>query len=419
MKKTLVTICICYTLTVNAQNYLIYFAGTGASTIVTSVKVENLNAGTFLTLNGNDVLHLTGTTDIYSPENKQSSGIRIYPNPMTENSLIEVEPPVEGEAVIAIYDLTGRQLIQRRDFIEKTGQGFRLSGLKDGLYLISVKGARYQISEQLLSKTKSGGNISIEKVNGNTHSGNGKKLKTDCKGVQTTVDMQYTTGDILKFTGTSGIYSTVITEIPLESKTITFNFVTCTDGDGNNYSVVQIGNQTWMAENLKTTKYNDLTSIPLVIENLVWSQLTTPSYSWYNHDESANKNAYGALYNWFTVNTGKLCPTGWHVPNETEWMILFNYLGGLTVAGGKLKESGTTHWSNPNESATNITGFTALPGGSRGGNGNFFYLGNLGIWWTSTWDSLAKFFQTDSNNDDIYGSNSIGTVGYSVRCLKN
>jgi len=100
-------------------------------------------------------------------------------------------------------------------------------------------------------------------------------------------------------------------------------------------------------------------------------------------------------------------------------MILFDYLGGLTVAGGKLKESGTTHWNNPNESATNIAGFTALPGGWRGGNGNFFYLGNLGIWWTSTWDSLAKFFQTDSNNDDIYGSNSIGTVGYSIRCIKN
>ena len=126
MKKILATICICYTLTLNAQNYQIYFAGTGAATTVNSVKVENLMTGNTFTLNGNDILHLTGTTDINSPENKQSSGIKIYPNPMTETSLIKVDPPVGGEAVITVYDFTGRQLFQRRDFLEKTGQEFRL-----------------------------------------------------------------------------------------------------------------------------------------------------------------------------------------------------------------------------------------------------------------------------------------------------
>ena len=120
------------------------------------------------------------------------------------------------------------------------------------------------------------------------------------------------------------------------------------DIDGNNYLTVTIGTQIWMAENLRTTKYNDGTAIPLVTDNTTWANLTTPAYCWYNNDAKTNGSTYGALYNWYSVNTKKLCPTGWHVPNDTEWTTLTTYLGGTAVAGGKLKETGTAHWYSPN-----------------------------------------------------------------------
>ncbi len=155
-----------------------------------------------------------------------------------------------------------------------------------------------------------------------------------------------------------------------------------TDHDGNVYKTFLIGTQTWMAENLKTTKLNDGTSIPLVIDTTSWSNLATPAYCWYNNDPDY-KNPYGALYNWYTVNTGKLCPTGWHVPSDTEWTMMTNYLGGESLAGGKLKS--TSGWNNPNTGATNETGFTAIPGGNRiSSPGALFYgLGDMGCWWTS------------------------------------
>jgi uncharacterized protein (TIGR02145 family) len=135
-----------------------------------------------------------------------------------------------------------------------------------------------------------------------------------------------------------------------------------TDIEGNDYTTVTIGTQTWMGENLKTTKLTDGESIPKITENAAWPNLATPAYCWYNNDETAHKKIYGALYNWYTVNTGKLCPTGWHIPSDDEWKTMIAFLGGAE-AGNKLQEVGTTHWTTQNEGATNKSGFTALPGG--------------------------------------------------------
>ena len=145
--------------------------------------------------------------------------------------------------------------------------------------------------------------------------------------------------------------------------------------DGNTYNTIMIGTQTWMKENLKTTTFNDGTSIPLETDATKWAALTSSGYCYYNNDEATYKDTYGVLYNWYTVNTGKLCPSGWHIPIEADWTNLTTFLGGENGAGGKLKESGTSHWINPNSGATNETKFTALPGGERVSvNGSFIYL---------------------------------------------
>lgn len=158
-----------------------------------------------------------------------------------------------------------------------------------------------------------------------------------------------------------------------------------TDIDGNVYNTVTIGTQVWMKENLKTTKYNDGTAIPLVIDSPDWSNLKTPGYTWNicGNNEDSIIAIYGALYNWYTVNTGKLCPTGWHVPSDNEWTTLITYLGGENVAGGKLK-AGTADWGSPNIGATNESGFTALPGGVCYADGDYSGIGGDGFWWSSS-----------------------------------
>jgi uncharacterized protein (TIGR02145 family) len=195
---------------------------------------------------------------------------------------------------------------------------------------------------------------------------------------------------------------------------------TVTDIDGNVYNTVTIGTQTWMAENLKTTKYNDGTNIPNVTYAATWAGLTSPGYCW-SENNIANKTTYGALYNWYTVNTGKLAPTGWHVPTHEEFTTLETYLGGDEVAGGKLKEIGFTHWNDPNTGATNETGFTALPGGFCDANGFFGRPGYYGDWWSST--------ESPSNSalsiSLTYGHGYVKVYsvyrrrGHSVRCLKD
>jgi len=194
-----------------------------------------------------------------------------------------------------------------------------------------------------------------------------------------------------------------------------------TDIDGNVYDTVVIGAQVWMVENLKVTTYNDGTVIPLVTDNTVWSNLTTAGYSWYNNDTPAYKETYGALYNWYAVNTGKLCPTEWHVPSDEEMTRLTTYLGDANVEGGKLKETGIAHWLSPNAGATNESGFTGLPGGTRFSNGAFNQIGEYGAWWSSSevTTSNAWLRVLLLSDDRVYKVGLDKASGFSVRCLKD
>ncbi|MBE0673817.1 MAG: fibrobacter succinogenes major paralogous domain-containing protein [Bacteroidales bacterium] len=198
------------------------------------------------------------------------------------------------------------------------------------------------------------------------------------------------------------------------------------DGDGNIYQTVTIGTQEWLKENLKTTRYNDGTDIPLITDQTEWKNAISAAYCWYDNDIT-NKDPFGALYNWYAVNSGKLCPKGWHVPSEIELTALVAFLGGESVAGGKLKTTGTMEggdglWNQPNVDATNETGFSALPGGMRGST-HFSDINWGGIWWTSTeYPSNVAYYFFINNNDGTVGDSDIGTSklsGFSVRCLKN
>jgi uncharacterized protein (TIGR02145 family) len=199
------------------------------------------------------------------------------------------------------------------------------------------------------------------------------------------------------------------------------NYGNMSDIEGNEYKTVTIGDQTWMAKNLRTTKYRDGTPIRLVTDSTAWAGLSSPGFCWYNNDESTFKTEYGALYNWYAIRNGKLCPQGWHVPTDEEWSILATYTGGEKIAGGNLKESGTSHWVRPNSGAKDISRFTALPGGLRYSNGIFHDLGFGAYWWSSTEYNDARGIFTFLYYQDscMYRFDNEKKLGFSVRCLKD
>ncbi len=212
---------------------------------------------------------------------------------------------------------------------------------------------------------------------------------------------------------------------------------TISDIDGNMYNTIQIGSQCWMAENLKTTVYNNGTTIPNISENDDWSNDTTGAYVWYDNDTSW-KDSYGALYNGYTTtDTNGLCPTGWHVPTNDEWTALTEFIGGtLSPHGNELKscrqvntpygiDCNTTEHPRWREHSTHYGTddyrFSALPGGYRLSDGAFEHVGIGSLWWTSTEDSPGNSF---SRNLGYYfggiGINSLSMKhGFSVRCLKD
>lgn len=184
-------------------------------------------------------------------------------------------------------------------------------------------------------------------------------------------------------------------------------------------SIVQIGTQVSMTKNLNVSRYRNGDPIPQVTNSTQWRNLTTGAWCYYNNDP-ANGPIYGKLYNWQAVNDPRgLAPTGYHVPSEAEFTTLTNFLGGQSVAGGKMKA--VTLWNNPNTGATNSSGFTGLPGGFRYLDGTFAYIRYDGCWWSSTYlgNPTARYCYLGSSIRDVQLPNGFTKYGYSVRCLKD
>jgi uncharacterized protein (TIGR02145 family) len=199
---------------------------------------------------------------------------------------------------------------------------------------------------------------------------------------------------------------------------------TVTDIDGNIYHKITVGTQVWLVENLKTTRYRNGDQIPNVTVDSLWnksSNNSTGAFCNYNNDVYTG-NTYGLLYNWFAASDSRgLAPEGWRVASQADWQTLVSYLGGDTVAGGKLKETGTTHWFAPNAGATNVVGFTALPGGLRVYSGKYEMIGTFGIFWTTTVSDEFSAFNCGLFNETpgaVIDGKRKG-YGFSVRCIKN
>jgi len=202
---------------------------------------------------------------------------------------------------------------------------------------------------------------------------------------------------------------------------ISFTTLILSDIDGNVYQVVTIGTQVWMVENLKTTKYRngDIigTTIPATLDI---SSENQPEYQWVYDGNEINVDSYGRLYTWYAAtDSGKICPTGWHVPSDAEWDTLIDYLGGALVAGCYLKEAGKEHWDS--EIGNNASGFTALPGGMRLTDGIFYAIGWLGNWWSVTEvdTTIARARNLSSDEYVAFTAEYPKGLGVSIRCVKD
>jgi uncharacterized protein (TIGR02145 family) len=194
-----------------------------------------------------------------------------------------------------------------------------------------------------------------------------------------------------------------------------------TDIEGNVFKTVKIGNQVWMAENLKVTHFRNGDSIPQVTDDSQWYDLLSSAYCDYDND-SSKVEVYGRLYNWYAVNDRRrLAPQGWHIPSNAEWQTLINYLGGDEVAGGKIKETGTEYWTAPNTGATNESGFTALPGGFRDAYGNFNSMGGSAWFWTAmeSSDNAAWYWMLSNSQANAVNDPYSKRSAYAVRCIKD
>jgi uncharacterized protein (TIGR02145 family) len=425
MKAILLIFFIFLLIKVEAQNLVISFSSTKPDEKVDSVLVENLSQGKSIVVKGTNSLELTASTVSVSVYGLASQ-VKVYPNPVSDACSLRFENHESGNVVIGVFDLTGKQLISQSRFLEQGVHEFQLSGLPSGILVLKIVGIAFNCNEKIISTGKGSTGLNLKYSLKSYPDKNPNQLKS----ATTNVLMQYNAGDRLKYTIYSNGNITVQTDVPTQSKTVASTFYEVKDANGNSYSTVKIGTQIWMAENLKTTKFNDGTEIPNVTDNAAWVNLVTPGCCWYNNDASY-KNPYGALYNWYTVNTGKLAPKGWRVPTPEEWTSLVNYLiaNGYnfdgTTTGNKIAKalSSTNSWSKRTVEGTpgssdypekqNATGFSALPGASR--QETFVGDGYVGLWWSS---QDASCVGMAANLCEFKSGPTLNSNGLSVRCIK-
>lgn len=400
-----------------AFSYTISFTGTGVSTTVDSVIVQNLTKGTSIKVPAGNTLNLYDVVSSIDQTSNFDDAIYIYPNPIQGIARLSFFTKQAGSTQVNVFGVDGRNLKVINTNLKDGNNTFQLS-LAPGAYIIKVNGNGFSYVSKVISQSNSTYLPNISHI-GNEKPTNSQPYKT--KNGSNVTSMIYTIGDQLLYKGISGKYSTNVTDKPTESKTTNFDFVECVDADGNNYSVVKIGTQVWMAENLNTTKYQNGEQIANILDANTWSTFNSGAWCNFNNDLVIGLK-YGKLYNKYAFEDSRnIAPMGWHVSNDSEWTTLASYLGGESLAGGKLKATGTELWLSPNTGATNETGFSAIAGGGRFSNnikkGYFASKDSIGSFWQNSGTQYRQFsFNTNEIKWDY--SNSF-TTGLSVRCVKN
>lgn len=436
----LIASIILFTTSLRPQSITITFDASlnGSSIPLDSILVMNLTAG--------------GDTTIYYPDNELVLGVvgireagslgfsmRSLPNPFAGSTEVLLDA-MGGAAVIVLQDVAGRELVSKAWTLGVGTHRFRVHCERAGVHLLTVVQGDVRRTIRLMATEGNGATNVLHLV------GTERAMPKSDRSLFT-----WSAGDELRYIGfaidttilndPAIVNSAAIDEVPVASAIRTFVMaagVVCTDSptvtdiDGNIYRVVQIGNQCWMAANLKTTRYRDGSIIPHITDNTAWTQLTTAA--WSNYENSpANDTTYGKLYNWYAAANPNTCPQGWHVPTDAEWTQLELALGMPTDevdilssrgqaqnVGGKMKAN-TTLWNGFNAGANNESGFSALPAGYRFyGGGGFYFLGLQSYWWSTSVNGENAWFRRLSSGDTgALRLNTSKKMGVSLRCVRD
>lgn len=400
-------------------------------------------------MSGSDILNLVGSVGISEWNSSRSNKIQIYPNPANGFCLVDFESTSNDYATIGLYDIEGKSILQVKELLTEGIHTYQINGISTGIYTLKVESKDYCYYSKIVCLNETGKNIEIKQIepNPNTFRQNinfPDKTAKSLENEKSIVVMQYSSGDLLMLTGKSGFFRTVVTLVPTNSQTVNFTFIACIDGNGNHYSVVRIGAQWWMAENLNAGTYAPITT-PQVSGTKFCMDVTGQAdpdcpmgglYEFANLLQGSTPcNGTGAPPNDKCASPIKgLCPTGWHIPSHYEWTTLEKNAGSNpgafpydmstisllgTDEGGNLKKACTSYWWDPNAGATNSTGFSGLPGGDTW-NGVFEDFGQSGYFWTSTEPLFFAWVHALNYSLSVIGRSSYAVEsGFSCRCIKD
>lgn len=426
------------------QNISVTFTATGAAAQIDSVTATNQSTGESVTLPGNETLVLGANTGIPSFDELSGTDL-VFPNPFSGQTTFSTVVSRAQTVDLRIQNLVGRIVAQTTTWIQPGENVFDLVLSASGVYLVSLSTEEGIRSYKVICTGESGSEDRIQ------YMGMGRNFerhfsRSGRKGMQTGYTLGFTSGEIIHYRCKSGIYTTIVTDSPVSSKNYEVDLSECTDPSGRNYAVVRIGNQIWMAENLAY--------LPAVSPSSRNSS-EQKYYYVYGYDGFLVDNAksqenyavYGVLYNWPAAMNGSassnaspsgvkgICPTGWHLPSDAEWMVLTNYLTnngfGYLGSGTAIGKSLASSWDwAPNSVAgtvgndqpgNNRCGFTALPGGYCLAGTDFRNRQFSGNFWSSTEldATAARYYYLIHNMDNLARSVTFKKEGFSVRCIRD
>jgi uncharacterized protein (TIGR02145 family) len=433
-KSTLFILLLFNSIILSGQNLNMTFTASGASEIIDSVKATNLRTNEYVTLPGAETLILNANTGIGDIPEPDLSGT-VFPNPFSGKTTFVTSVQQTQTVTAVVHNMAGQVISRTKALLQAGNHSFQLSLSRAGIYMVSLTTDQGTDGFKVICRETTGAGDWIRyagPVEGEIY---GPSLKNVAA-----YSLGYSYGDILLYRCKSGIYSTIVTDSPTESKNYGVEFVPCTDPDGKSYAIVKIENQTWMAENLAY--------LPAV-SHVIKGSDSLKHYYVYDYDDSLvepakntdNFNFYGVLYNWPAAMNAEgkaspgpgrsqaVCPSGWHMPDDSEWKTLEMalgmsqydadtlYLRNSGEVGKKLKSS--LNWINQGN-GSNFSGFTAIPGGYRNTHGDFRSVDNYALFWTASLaDTLAYYRSLNFNDNGVYRIPTLKSHGLSVRCVRD
>ncbi|HKK67909.1 MAG TPA: FISUMP domain-containing protein [Bacteroidales bacterium] len=424
-----------------SQDYKVGFTASGLSTEMDSVEIINLTQDKSITVYGQDTLHLLGVVGL-AESLKSKAEIKLYPNPAAGQTQLEYNSSQGGTAKLMISDISGKRLFTSQLEAQPGTNRIRISGFQRGTYLLSLNHKHTMQTRKLTVTAGSSGNLKAE-ISAATN----KEVSKKSVKAENLVEWQYDEGDILLFKGWSMHRSRIMVYYINSDVNLNFEFVQCQDPDGNHYTVTTINGVTWMAENLKTSKYNNNVPIPNLTDTADWNNTTEGARCYFYNDSAFYAEEFGALYNYAAANHGDLCPFGWHVPTQSEFEDLmiflqnngYNYDGTSdsdndTETNNKIAKALSATYSFNNGdvegspgnydylSYRNRSGFSALAAGTRTTTNNYAntHSRDATFWTTTEWvgdpDAGMRIETRDNRVDTrVLFSNKLN--GYSIRCI--